>query len=123
MRRVALFAMLAACGPPAAEDLEGTRGGGVDVFFNEPGTRRANMWEPDAVEVMIDLIDDADVSILAVMGFGREQVVDALIRAYDRGVDVRMVGDAGHLTNLGYHRFRERHIPMRVGNHAHIMHD
>jgi hypothetical protein len=39
-------------------------------------------------------------------------VIDAIDPRYDRGVTVRMVGDAGHLTNYGYTRFRERHIPM-----------
>jgi hypothetical protein len=40
---------LIACGPPSAADLDSTRGGRVDVFFNEPGTRTANQWDPDAI--------------------------------------------------------------------------
>jgi len=117
--------MLAACNPaPDAADIAGTRGGRVDVFFNDPGTRVENMWQPDAVDVMVQLIDSAETSIdFAVMGFSYTDVVDAFVRAHDRGVQVRMVGDAGHLYNNGYKTFDERRIPMVVGNLNHIMHD
>jgi len=110
--------------PPDAADIAGTRGGRVDVFFNDPGTRAQNLWDPDAIDVMIEMIDGAEATIhFAVMGFSEERVVDAFIRAYDRGIDVKMVGDAGHLYNSGYNRFMDRHIPMHVGNLNHIMHD
>lgn len=117
--------LLLACNPPPSEaDIAGTRGGRVDVYFNDPGTRRENMWQPDAIDVMVQLIDSAESTIdLAVMGFSYEAVVDAFIRAHDRGVQVRMVGDAGHLYNSGYDAFDERRIPMVVGNLNHIMHD
>lgn len=110
--------------PPTAADLDQTRGGRVEVFFNEPGTNDDNVWMPDAIDVMVDMIDGAGASIdFAVMGFSYDEVVDAMIRAHDRGVQVRMVGDAGHLYNSGYSRFADRHIPMMVGNLNHIMHD
>jgi phosphatidylserine/phosphatidylglycerophosphate/cardiolipin synthase-like enzyme len=116
---------LVSCNPaPSAEDLAGTRGGRADVYFNEPGTRRENMWHPDVVEVMIDLIDSAQVTIdFAVMGFTYQPVIDAFIRAHDRGVRVRMVGDAGHLYNTGYQQLNDRQIPMVTGNDTHIMHN
>lgn len=116
--------LLLSCGAPSEADLDQTRGGKLEAYFNEPGTRAQNMWEPDAVQIMIETIQQARVSIdMAVMGFGREAVIDALIDAYDRGVQVRMVGDAGHLYNSGYERFRDRHIPMVSGNLNHIMHN
>jgi phosphatidylserine/phosphatidylglycerophosphate/cardiolipin synthase-like enzyme len=117
-----LFA-LSACAPDPA-DVDGTRGGKLDVYFNDPGTRRANLWEPDAVNVMIETVRNAEVSIdIAVMGFTRAKLVDAIVAAHDRGVTVRMVGDASHLTNYGYQRFFDRHIPLVTGNMPHIMHD
>ena len=118
--------LLAGCNaPPSQADLDQTRGGRVEVYFNEPGTRAENMWHhSDAIDVMIDLIDNAEDSIeVAVMGFYYEPVVDAFIAAHDRGVEVRMVGDAGHWYNEGYLRFDERQIPVVTGNLAHIMHD
>ncbi|MCB9682449.1 MAG: lamin tail domain-containing protein [Alphaproteobacteria bacterium] len=126
MRTLLLAAVvtLVSCGPPSTEDLQATRGGRVDVYFNDPGSRLDNMWESDAVDIMIETVREAKVSIdMAVMGFTREPLIDALVDAYDRGVQVRMVGDAGHLSNSGYDRFRDRHIPMVVGNSQHIMHN
>ncbi len=123
------FAVLAglalACNPPPeAVDLAGTRGGRVDVFFNDPGTNNQNVWDPDAIDVMVELIDGAEATVhFAVMGFTESRVIAAMERAWDRGIDVRMVGDAGHLNNSGYMLFRDRHIPMQVGNMNHIMHD
>ncbi len=109
---------------PDPDDVASTRGGRVDVYFNDPGTRPDNLWEPDAVDVMIETVRNARVSIdMAVMGFTRAELIDELVRAWDRGVQIRMVGDAAHVDNLGYLRFRDRHIPVVVGNQAHIMHN
>jgi len=117
--------VMASCNPPpTAEQLDQTRGGRTDVYFNDPGSRLDQIWDPDIIDVMIDMVDNADQTIeFAVMGFTYEPVVEAFIRAYDRGVKIKMVGDAEHLYNYGYERFRDRHIPMVVGNAPHIMHD
>ena len=117
--------LLTSCNPAPGEDLlDQTRGGQVEVFFNDPGSRVGNIWTADALDVMVDLIDNARVSLdFAVMGFSHDRVVEAVVNAYDRGVQVRMVGDAGHNYNNGYERMRERHIPMVTGNLSHIMHD
>lgn len=129
MLRLALQAavglLLISCNPAPGEDLlDQTRGGRVDVYFNDPGSRVGNIWTSDALDVMVDLIDNAKVSLdFAVMGFSHERVVEAIVDAHDRGVVVRMVGDAGHNYNHGYDRMRERHIPMVTGNLSHIMHD
>ncbi len=121
----AVAASLLACNPrPSEEELTQSRGGRVDVFFNDPGTRPDNVFDADLAGQLVALVDQAQVSIdFAVMGFTYTPLVDAVERAWDRGVVVRMVGDAGHLNNSGYARFRDRHFPMMVGNLGHIMHD
>jgi hypothetical protein len=84
---VALAAAVACNAPPTAAEVDGTRGGRVDVFFNDPGTRPQNQWDPDAIRVMVDLIDGASATIdFAVMGFSRATVIARSRRAYDRGV-------------------------------------
>ncbi len=124
MKPIFTWLLLAGCGAPSQEDLDGTRGGRLDVYFNDPGTRADNLWDPDFVKVMVDLADQSNATLdFAVMGFSNDEVIDAVIRAHDRGVKVRMVGDAGHWSNDGYERLRDRQIPMTVGNQAHIMHD
>ena len=122
---LALAAALTSCNPPPTQaQLDQTRGGSVDTYFNDPGTRDANMWRPDVLDVMIEMIDGAQDSIdFAVMGFSHPEIVPAFERAWDRGIDLRMVGDAGHLYNSGYDLFRDRQIPMVVGNQNHIMHN
>jgi phosphatidylserine/phosphatidylglycerophosphate/cardiolipin synthase-like enzyme len=121
---VSLAALVACNAPPSEADLAATRGAPVEVYFNDPGSRQETVWKSDAVKIMVDLIDQARSTIrFAVMGFSHDPVIEAMVRAYDRGVTVEMVGDAGHLTNDGYQWFRDRHIPITVGNQAHIMHD
>jgi phosphatidylserine/phosphatidylglycerophosphate/cardiolipin synthase-like enzyme len=114
---------LPGCAPSAA-DLEGTRGSRVDVYFNDPGSRLETVWRSDAQKIMVDLVAQARASVhFAVMGFSNEELVETFVDAHDRGIDVKMVGDASHINNYGYERFIERQIPMQVGNIAHIMHD
>jgi len=114
----------AACAPPPDKDIEGTLGGQLDVYFNDPGTRPENIWKrPDGMRAMINLIHNAETSIdFAVMGFTHDDIIDAIEMAYDRGVEIRMVGDADHWYNDGYQRMLGRQIPMSVGNGPHIMH-
>jgi phosphatidylserine/phosphatidylglycerophosphate/cardiolipin synthase-like enzyme len=119
------LASLASCNPaPSAEDVDGTRGSRIDVYFNDPGSRLDQIWHPDVVELMIDMIDQSQATIrFAVMGFTYEPLIEAFVRAHDRGVKIEMVGDAGHLYNWGYQRFDQRQIPYVTGNLAHIMHN
>ena len=122
-RLILAGALLASCNAPSEAEYDLTRGSKVEVWFNDPGTDADNMWEPDAVDRMVALIDQANATLdFAVMGFGRQEVIDAVIRAFDRGVQVRMVGDSDHNYNSGYIQLRDRHIPVVTGNAAHIMH-
>lgn len=117
------LALAAGCVPSAA-DIDGTRGGRVDVYFNDPGSRLETVWDADAQKIMVDLVSQARSNIrFAVMGFSNEELVESFVAAHDRGIDVQMVGDASHINNYGYERFIERQIPMQIGNIAHIMHD
>ncbi|MFT4623836.1 MAG: phosphatidylserine/phosphatidylglycerophosphate/cardiolipin synthase-like enzyme [Myxococcota bacterium] len=125
MIRALPLLLLFGCNPrPSAADMNQTRGSRLDVYFNDPGSRLENIWRSDAISIMVDMIDNATVSIdFAVMGFSHEAIVSAMIRAHDRGVALRMVGDAGHLYASGYRTMYERHVPMVTGNMTHIMHD
>lgn len=117
--------VLAACNPPPSQaDLDSTRGGRLDVYFNDPGTRPANKWNPDVVNVMVDLIDGAGNTLdVATMGFSERRIYEAVVRASERGVRVRFVGDAGHVGSSGYTALAKAHVPMALGNLTHIMHE
>lgn len=126
MNRVLTSLLVAAiaCAPPSEEDIAATYGGQIDIYFNDPGTRPDNIWKrPDGMRAMINLIHNAKSTLdFAVMGFTHPDIIDAIEMAYDRGVKVRMVGDADHWYNRGYRRMLDRQIPMSVGNGPHIMH-
>lgn len=107
-------------------DLDRTRVERVDVFFNDTGTRAENEFDTEADTILIQLIDKADVSIdFAVMGFSNRGVIAALVRAHDRGVRLRFVGDARHQESNygGYAEMDQLNIPMLVGNLYSIMHN
>ncbi|MCA9540252.1 MAG: lamin tail domain-containing protein, partial [Myxococcales bacterium] len=80
----------------------------------------------EADDIVVQMIDRARVSVdLAVMGFSRDTVIDALLRAHDRGVRIRFVGDARHMFGdvRGYEELQRLNVPMQVGNQNHIMHN
>ena len=52
-----LLLSLLACAPPSEADYASTRGSRVEVFFNDPGSRVQNIWQPDVVDVMVEMID------------------------------------------------------------------
>ncbi|MFB6350629.1 MAG: phospholipase D-like domain-containing protein [Bradymonadaceae bacterium] len=95
----------------------------VEVFFNSTGTRQGNQADLKPSEFLVERIDAAEKSLdLAVYGFEKQNVIDAVIRAYERGVDVRFVGSTSHIHAEGYRAIMEREIPSQVGNEYSIMH-
>lgn len=125
VRYLPLVLALAACNPPPSQaDLDSTRGGRVDVFFNEPGTNDQNGWDPDAIDVMVDMMGSAQATLdVCTMGFSNQDIIDAAVDAKERGVKVRFVGDAGHISSPGYQAMLDYNIPMVTGNTTHIMHE
>ncbi len=115
----------AGCAPPDDADVDATIGGQVDVYFNDPGVRPDNLWKnPDGLRAMVNLIHNAEATIdFSVMGFSHPDIVDAIEMAWERGIRVRMVGDADHWYNEGYQRMLNRQVPMSIGNQQHIMHN
>ena len=98
----------------------------VEVFFNYPGSRQANGINPEADDIVVQQIDRANATIdFAVMGFSRRSIVNALERAYHRGVQMRFVGNSRHAfgTVRGYLTLDRINVPTQNGNQNHIMHD
>jgi phosphatidylserine/phosphatidylglycerophosphate/cardiolipin synthase-like enzyme len=98
----------------------------VEVFFNYPGSSQANGTNPEADDIVVQMIDRANVTIdFAVMGFSRRSIVSALERAYHRGISLRFVGNSRHAfgTVRGYLTLDHLNVPTQNGNQNHIMHD
>ena len=107
-------------------DWESMQEGHVQLFTNQTGTRFANGLNTPADDFLIQMIDRAEVTVdVATMGFSRREVVDALIRAYHRGIQIRFVGDGRHLEGhvYGYDMLEVLDIEMMSGNQFHIMHN
>ncbi len=112
--------------PGDADSLRGDSATRVQLYSNSPGTRLNNQRDRHPDDVLVGLIDRAEVSLDAcVYGFSKQNVIDAVIRAHYRGVIVRVVGDARHFGygERGYRAMQEHRIPMQVGNQFHIMHN
>jgi len=124
---LALGVTLASCQlEPSQADFEEARSQRVDAYFNFAGTRASNFFNSTSDDVVVQLIDRAEFSVdVAAMGFSRRPIVDAVIRAYLRGVKIRFVGDARHMHGdvYGYEQLKLYNIPMQVGNQPHIMHN
>lgn len=122
-----LIALTAAsCGPGDEEDLESLRTPRVLPIFNEPGTRAENEFYRKQSELLVEMINQSQNTVDAcVYGFSNTKVVEALVRAWYRGVKVRVVGDARHFMSgdKGYRELQRHYIPMQVGNQFHIMHN
>ncbi|MCB9554332.1 MAG: lamin tail domain-containing protein [Myxococcales bacterium] len=123
----AFMALAPACAPELAEDdalrMLYPR---VEVQFNLPGSRQQNGTDNGSDDVLVQAIDRARATIdCAVMGFTRDTIIDALLRAHRRGVQLRFVGDARHAFGdvRAYEEFDRLGIEMQVGNQNHIMHD
>ncbi len=98
----------------------------LQVFFNSPGYRDGTEVNRKPSEFIVERIDAAQTTVhAAVYGFNKQNIIDALIRAHYRGVDVRLIGDAGEYGrgSPGYQAMEEHKIEVQTGNQFHIMHN
>lgn len=139
MRRSIFFLIaLGACAPTErqAPDLDLSRlpqgssdalaeDGEAQVWFTDPGTERGEEIDPVLDDALIALIDASTTTLdLALYDFDRSNIADAVLRAWDRGVDVRMVSDADEADASGHAALEAAGIPVtdrRAGDH--IMHN
>jgi len=113
-----LAALLSACAPPddlldpvpdgpVAIDLARhptvAAGGLVEIFFTRPGVDQATGEDPELDDGVATLFDEAQTRIdLSLFEFNRSVIVDALLAANDRGVEIRFVGDGDEEEDEGY---------------------
>ena len=98
----------------------------VQPFFNIPGTNRESRSANYSDDLLVQMIDGSNATIdFSVMGFTRRPIIEALERAYHRGVSLRFVGNGRHLGHGGggYAAMDALGVPMVVGNMYHIMHN
>lgn len=97
----------------------------LDVYVTSPGTVPNGGLDPILDDAVIALIDAANVSIdAAIYEFTRPPVIDALVAAHQRGVQVRYVGDGDEIADEGYVALQAAGVPMVLRpERDRIMHD
>lgn len=94
------------------------------VYFSEPGKDQDTMIDKHVDDELVKLIDGAErYMYLAVYNFNKTSVVQAVLRAYQRNVDVRVVGDIDEFYTSGYQTMYFNNINMTLGNASGIQHD
>lgn len=94
------------------------------VYFSEPGIDQFTMIDKKVDEELIRLIDNAERYVyLAVYNFNKVSVVQAILRAFQRNLDVRVVGDIDEFYTSGYQTMWFNNINMTLGNSSGIQHN
>jgi len=105
------------CGPSnapplALHDALATEGG-IDIWWTAPGSAPGEEEETELDDALVSLIDAATTSIdLALYEFDLPPVQEATLDAWERGVDVRMVGDGDEVHEAGYLALEAAGIPI-----------
>lgn len=96
----------------------------ISIYPNDPGTTRDNGTDKQIDVRLAKLIDAAEKSVdMAVYNLSRETIIEAMVRAEERGIDVRMVGDVDEVVTDGYRAILSTNIPFSLGNTSAIQHN
>jgi phosphatidylserine/phosphatidylglycerophosphate/cardiolipin synthase-like enzyme len=96
----------------------------VQVYFTKPGTSQGDEEEIPLDDALIALLDGAKQSIdIAIYDLKDEGIINALVDAHERGVNVRMVGDADESDDDGYITLEEAGIGQSLRETSGIMHN
>lgn len=96
----------------------------LSVYFNDPGISQETGVDKKVDQRLVELIDEAENTVdLAVYNLGRVSIIDAMVRAEERGLTVRMVGDVDEVVTTGYRSILRSKIPFSLGNSSAIQHN
>ncbi len=88
--------------------------------FSTPGADTVSRIEYTLIEQVENARSTIDISVYE---FKNQALADALIRAWERGVQIRMTGDCDNRSDSGYQALQHAGIPLRLGNPGHSMHN
>ncbi|AFM13500.1 phospholipase D-like domain-containing protein [Turneriella parva] len=94
------------------------------VFYSEPGKDQDTMIDRKVDDELVRLIDGAErYMYFSVYNFNKTSVVQAVLRAFQRNIDVRVVGDIDEFYTSGYQTMYHSNINMTLGNANGIQHN
>jgi len=102
----------------------GVDGGWFQLYFTNPASPVASQMTGGVDQPIAESIDAAKLSVdVAVYSLSLNSVRDALLRAYDRGVRVRMVMESENMDRADPQKLKDAGIPIIGDRREGLMHD
>jgi len=96
----------------------------AQVYFTNPGTEKGDETDIAMDDALIALIDGAKETIdLSIYDLDHPEIVDSLVAAHERGITVRMVGDADESDTHGYEALELAGVEQSLRTTSGIMHN
>jgi phosphatidylserine/phosphatidylglycerophosphate/cardiolipin synthase-like enzyme len=97
----------------------------IQVDFTRPGIESGEGEDPELDDRLAELIEEAEVSVdMAIYDFDRELLIESVLSAWDRGLDVRVVGDEDEADDEGFASLEAAGIPVSYRpSSSRIMHN
>jgi phosphatidylserine/phosphatidylglycerophosphate/cardiolipin synthase-like enzyme len=102
----------------------GAHGAWYELYFTDPNSPLASQKTGGPDRPLADAIDSARLSVdVAIYSLSLNSIRDALLRAHDRGVRVRMVMESDNLDRSDPQKLKDAGIPILGDRREGLMHD
>ena len=102
----------------------GADGGWFEIYFTNPQSSLASQKTGGIDQPLVEAIDAAKLTVdVAAYSFSLNSIRNALIRAHDRGVQVRMVMESENMERADPQRLKDAGIPILGDRREGLMHD
>jgi len=102
----------------------GVDGGWFELYFTNPSSPLASQETGGIDAPLVKAIDAARLSVdVAIYSLSLNSIRDVLLRAHDRGVQVRMVMESDNLDRTDPQKLKEAGIPILGDRREGLMHD
>jgi phosphatidylserine/phosphatidylglycerophosphate/cardiolipin synthase-like enzyme len=102
----------------------GADGGWIQIYLTDPQSPLASQKTGGVDQPLADAIDSAKLSVdVAIYSLSLNSIRDALLRAHDRGVRVRMVMESENMDRSDPQRLKEAGIPILGDRREGLMHN
>ena len=102
----------------------GMDGGWFELYFTNPESPLASQETGGVDAPLADAIDSARLTVdVAIYSLSLNSIRDALLRAHDRGVQVRMVMESDNLDRADPQKLKDAGIPILGDRREGLMHD
>lgn len=102
----------------------GADDGWIQIYFTNPQSPLASQKTGGIDQPLADAIDSAKLSVdVAIYSLSLNSIRDALLRAHDRGVQVRMVMESDNLDRTDPQKLKEAGIPILGDRREGLMHN